>query len=177
MEYLDQLEESYAARLAALVPLGFKVEVLPDNQKDRDRPSGQGRVTVAYEKTRYGDKTSPGTGEILSLGAAHQVQYIHLSITVEARKRRGDGGVFVAEEAMRRLLMGWKPAEGYRQTSGLSFELVDYRDSYFVYQYNVITSRASVPALDDRGLPGGLTENDYLPPGPLFAEGRLNDPE
>jgi hypothetical protein len=102
----EAVEQSIAARLAPMVVAGYGVAVLPDVQADFKNPIGP-QVWVAYQKSTF-DQTSVDPRHF-STGPTHQKEVLNFELTIQAKKLRGNSGVYKTIELARRLLIGFRP--------------------------------------------------------------------
>jgi hypothetical protein len=82
---------------------GVDVLILPEVEDEFQRPFGAGRVTVAYKSSDFPALKS--TFEIV------QDELLHFEVVVQARKLRGSNGVHAMVEAIKRLLVGFRPTD------------------------------------------------------------------
>lgn len=105
------IEESIAARLAPMVTAGYKVDVLPDVQADFKNPIGP-QVWVSYQKSTF-DQTSDDPRHF-STGPTHQKEVLNFELTIQAKKLRGNSGVYKTIELARLLLVGFRPTNCHK---------------------------------------------------------------
>jgi hypothetical protein len=153
----DAIEDLFLDRLVAMRDFGFVVQAMPDTKDELERPATRSRVTVAFGASRYGDKTSPGRPEILSLGIPTGEEFIELAVVVESNKKRGQAGLYQGLELSRRLLHGWKPGHGLHRVASMTVDPVGYKDGFYTYTYLVLTSIIRVPLINEQGLSFGPT--------------------
>lgn len=170
---IERLEEAYALRLGALLDFGYEVQVMPEIRPEQSRPGPNSRITVGYSSSRFGDKTSPGRPEILSMGVPHEEEFLEFALTIESNRLRGVDGVYAALELCRRLLLGFEPIPGYRRTTFMRIEYVNYADNWFGFDCIISTSTHVVPAVTPESEMGAIFEDEAPTPEYTFLEGRV----
>lgn len=102
------LEKAIADRLAlAFKDTGIEVALLPDTEADIGRLQGKGRIFVSYQSADFEDRTLSGTQN--GYGSSSQTQSVEVQFYIEARKRRGDGGVLDLMDSCKLVLAGFRP--------------------------------------------------------------------
>jgi hypothetical protein len=82
---------------------GVDVLILPEVEDEFQRPFGAGRVTVAYKSSDF--PAIKSTHEIV------QDELLHFEVVVQARKLRSPNGVHAMVEAIKKLLVGFRPTD------------------------------------------------------------------
>jgi hypothetical protein len=165
----DRLEDELAARLSALIPLGYEVKTLPDTEAELQRPAGfQPRVTVAYTGSNFGDGADNKNPIAVATGAMAQTEYCTLDVVFESQKLRTNRGYHEALRQAMRLLLGFKPT-GWSKIFFRTNEFKNHADGVFVFHLVVSCYRMVIEATDEHGTPLGLDGTTGLPADPLLT--------
>ncbi len=105
------IEESIAERLDSMKDAGYGVAVLPDVEADFKNPIGP-QVWVSYQKSKF-DQTSDDP-RLYGSGPTHQKEVLNFELTIQAKKLRGNAGVYKTLELVRLLLVGFKPTNCHK---------------------------------------------------------------
>lgn len=119
-----ELEEAIVTRLAPLAQAGHEVVSQPENQNDFKRTVNGARVTVGYVGSEF--------AKVSSTAQIRQEETPKFEVAIQARKLRGNGGLYSVIEAIRTLLIGFRPPHCERMRV-MEIGLVDYVDSVFTY--------------------------------------------
>lgn len=131
MTVIEQIENCIVERLKPLEALpDFDVVALPENHKDFERPTIQGRITVAYEMSDF-DQGRSGAVPALSAGNVVQENEMHFHIAVQARKLRGERGIYDLITKVKKLLLGFQPG-GADPMKLVKIGMADTREQAFV---------------------------------------------
>ena len=166
----DRLEDAIAARLSALMPLGYEVKTLPDTEAELQRPAGfKPRVTVAYSGSNFGDGADSKNPAVHLTGAVAQTEFCTLDVVFEAQRLRGNRGYHEALRLAMQLLLGFKPI-GWSKLMFRTNEFKNHADGVFVFHLVVTCYRFIMEATDDQGAPLDLDGTTGQPAEPLLTD-------
>lgn len=119
-----ELETAIVNRLAPLVTAGHEVVSQPENQNDFKRTINGARVTVGYIGSDF--------AKVSSTAQIRQEETLKFEVAIQVKKLRGNGGLYSIIEAVRALLIGFRPPHCERMRI-MEIGVVDYVDNVFTY--------------------------------------------
>lgn len=169
----DRLEDHIVERLAGLQQLGFKVQHLPETEKELNRPAGHyARVTVAYGGSNFGDGSDTRNPNVLTTGVVSQHEYCDLVIAFEGQRLRTNRGLYEAVRQARKMLLGHH-VPGWSKIFFKTLQFEKHMDGMFVFHLTISCYRTVIESVNELGQQldiSGNTETAY----PNFTEGKAN---
>lgn len=131
MKYWE-LEDDIVARLTASLSSVADIVALPDNQDANRRPTVKPRVTVSYFHSMFGEGRYGDRLPTLSTDGAVQEENIQFKVTIESKKRRGEGGLLELLTAVRQSVTGYEP-RGLDKIKILEQKFEDFAENLWSY--------------------------------------------
>jgi hypothetical protein len=141
----EKIEESIVKRLLPFQALpNFEVMAMPENQAEMTKPMLNGRVTVMYDGSRYEPNGSGMTLMAMDVGLAVQQETVHIKTAIQARKLRGQFGIYDMIRIVRNALAGFQPV-GADQLKQINTQFVRYEENTWEYVITWGTNVINVP--------------------------------
>lgn len=141
-----ELEQSIVDRLQPLTDVGVEVVGVPETQAAFDRAVAA-RVTVMYS----GLKLMMPSRESASIGVATQDFGVVIGVTIQARTLRSGTGIYALDEAVRGLLVGYRPERaGKMLLDGVEF--TQFEQNVWTYSLTFIAPVRIVEKPDEEAL-------------------------
>lgn len=109
MTTTQDIEAAIVQRLKPLETTRFIVAPLPENQADATKAFVDARIWVAYDGSRFEPNGSGMNLTTIATDASVQEETVHFTISIHARKLRGEFGIYDTIAKVKRLLLGFKP--------------------------------------------------------------------
>jgi len=136
----------------------FEAVPIPQNQAEQGRPFDKGRVTVQYFTSSYQPSQSLGA-------AVTQAETITIRLSFESRNLRETDGFYTLIEAVKRSLLGYKPANCTKKLTISKYDLVFYENNTVspYIEFQTETMNVEVPEETDEPLFTDLTIKSQCP--------------
>ena len=141
MSIYEQIENSIIAALNPLQSASLSVVPLPENDAAYIKPNAGAKITVMYLESTFGTTASP----VLSTGVVAQDEKVFIEVSIESRKFRGNSGIFAIWDAIKAILIGFRPFDCDRlrlHKFGMNFS--EKKDSTWMYVGVFYCTRLSV---------------------------------
>ncbi len=148
----QKLEQNIVDRLEPLRAAGIDVVVLPENDKDYDRPFKVARVTVAYKMSLFNDDGFNGRPMIFSTSNIVQKETAELEVLIQARGLHGANGVHYVADAVAKRIIGFEP-EDWGRIYRKEYRFVEHADGIWTYSMSIHTQGLSVQLCDPTNEP------------------------
>lgn len=145
----EAAESAIIARLQPLAGPRAGVVPRPESQAAYVR-NGEGyRITVSYRESRFrnGDRSNDVARSRTIGGMALQDEFLYFDVIIEARRIRGDAGLYSLIQAVKALLLGYKlPTSGklYFDPEGVIGPQLDEKNSIWLARLTFISEAAAV---------------------------------
>lgn len=140
----DKLEKEIIDRLRPVFNPKIQIVQTPQSEKDFDLPFLNGRITVVYAQSGYGESTS--TAQI------RQLETLQFEVIIQSKLLRGVDGLHDINERTRRRLTGWMPTSCGRvwmQKNG--FVERDAQNNVFTYTLTIATTYLFIQEFENEG--------------------------
>ena len=145
--FYSQIESEIVAHMADFASANIDVVQLPEVQADFERPFLNGRITVAYKSSEFGDVRN--THHIV------QDEKLSFELVIVCRKLRGASGLHSVTEMVKRKLLGFAPTDCSKMRL-IKYGYTDYDKESALWAYSMIfetTYRLVEEAEYDLGTP------------------------
>lgn len=171
MEFEEKLEDELTALITAVLDADDALAApLPDDIAQFFAVQEKSRVWVGYQSSDYAEHMSDITGVV-------QDDSVLVIVTLQARTRRGDKGIYALRKLVHQALIGYRPENCTRKLYNCYFgppktEGVPLlSNQQWTYEYHIKTERVHVQALpeDDNILTNYQTQSaatDLTMPAP-----------
>lgn len=143
------VEESIAEQLSSLSSVGISSAVLPDVQADYKTPIGP-TAWVSYVESSF--EAVNLTPTHFSIGPTIQNEVLNFEMTIQAKKLRGDAGIYKVIELVRRKLLGFAPTNCHKL---YLVKVIPEQFAENLYTYKLLMACSSV-AMEDFEEEGGV---------------------
>lgn len=160
MKYED-IEDAIIAKLVADYGTSIQVIPTPENQASSVKPYEKPRVTVSYYHSMFGEGRYGDRLPTVSTDGVIEEENIQIKITIDAKKLRGDGGVYDLLVKVRQSLLGLEPL-GLDKLKLIETKFEEYAENLFSYSLMFGTKGYVVQAgnIDDEVPIAELTFDD-----------------
>ncbi len=128
----------------------YEAVELPENVEEYRKAFSKARATVQYLESDFDPSTS--------INQVVQEEKVRIRVTFEARKLRGDGGLYSLMDAVKKALIGYKPPNCERLTI-FRYTLLDFEQNLWQPALDFQCRTINVQAFEDEPDPigGGLS--------------------
>lgn len=149
----DELETSIVERLQTVATaLNITIVELPEKQSEYGKPVDRARVTVAYNGSVFNGGRYGSQVPTMSTDTSSQEEDIEFVLTIQSKKRRGDGdGIYNVMEQIRKRMLGFEPM-GLDKLKLMDQKFEEYAEGIWTYTQKFATKRIStydIPDADD----------------------------
>lgn len=172
----SNLEDKLVERLAELRGLGYYLGPFPENKEAHRTASGnKPRVTVSYGGSNFGESSNAKNPTVLSGQIVTQQEFCEVNITVEAKRLRGDSGIYAAIDRIYPLILGYQvPGWSAMFLKGTSY--VKFDKGLYTFMITFSCDRLIAPQQNDNlqnlTLSGNLAPTETTLPD--FQTGQVN---
>lgn len=157
---IEVIEDAIFNRLRPLETLPkFEVRKMPETQAEMDKPFVNGRVTVMYDGSRFEPNGSGMQLVTMATDESVQQETLHIKTTLQARKLRGEFGIYDLMRLVRNHLSGFEPAGGDKMKQ-IDAKFESYIENEWTYSITWGTNVLNVHDLEETDDPT-ITQIDF----------------
>ena len=146
----DELESAIVERLQTVATaLNIQIVELPENQAAYAKPFVTARVTVAYNGSVFNGGRYGSNVPTMSVDTSTQEEDIEFVLSIQSRKRRGNGhGIYNVMEQLRLRLLGFEPMN-LDKMKLVEQKFDEYAENVWTYTQKYATKRISTYQIED----------------------------
>lgn len=133
MAVYEQIETDFVGKLSALAASGIDVRPLPETEAEFRKAVTNSTVSIGIIDAEYGEPNAEERKKPITIGVVTEFEHVYVRVIIQARKLRGENGIYAIWEQCRDTLIGFKAADCDRAVI-IDFKLREHTSNIFDYQ-------------------------------------------